>query len=773
MPDASSSADRAPIERLAEEFVARYRAGERPPLSEFIDHQPELAEQIKELFPTLVLMEQFKPATADHTGSFAGTPPAAVGTPLEKLGDYRILREIGRGGMGIVYEAEQMSLGRHVALKMLGGQSLLDPRQLARFEREAKAAARLHHTNIVPVYGVGSADSLNYYAMQYIAGMGLDVVLAEMRKLPQQATPSVEDVARAHSAEQVVTLPGQSSETGQRSDSGRAYWQSVARVGVQVAEALHYAHQQGILHRDIKPSNLLLDGQGTVWVTDFGLAKVHDSENLTQTGDIVGTLRYLAPERFNGQGDQRSDLYSLGLTLYELLALRPAFDAEDRNQLVRQVMEAEPPRLGTLASHLPRDLETIVHKAISREPQDRYSSGQELAADLRRFLEDRPIQARRISSVERFGRWCRRNPLVASLAGGVAAALVAVAVVSTVFAFHLSESEHQANKDKNDLEIAAQDLRNEQGKLKTAADHQAHLLGQQYVDRGVRSLNAGDYGEAALWFVEALDKDGADPDRAAVHRQRLSNTLRACPRPLHVWFHNGPVTQSAYSADGHVVATCTDRTVYLWDAETGERIAELAHDQDVLSLNFSTKGARLTIVSGNLTALKPDQTVDANVRIWDARMGKPLTPPLRHNYCWDVSPAGDCVVVSADSHSFQVWDVDAGKFLGEPIPLPDKKSLLERLQFRQNGRKVLAISGLERDVDIALWDARTGQPASDPRRLKTYSYGGGAGGGGLWRPGFGPVRLRGSLPPRSRRRGQKCRLWRWHPRRDPQWGQPI
>ena len=526
---------------------------------------------------------------------------------LRALGDYRILREIGRGGMGVVYEAEQVSLGRHVALKVLSGQARLDNRHLARFEREAKAAARLHHTNIVPVYGVGSADGLHYYVMQYIGGLGLDAVLDEMRRAnpkgthePGTGTVSVEEVARSLSLQKAepapapVALPGRPSSVSNRSDTGREYWRSVARVGVQVADALHYAHQHGIVHRDIKPSNLLLDGQGTVWVTDFGLAKANDSADLTHTGDIVGTIRYMAPERFNGLGDTRSDLYSLGLTLYELLALQPAFNSPDRNKLLREVMDAEPVRLRQLVPGLPRDFETIVHKAVARDPNDRYSSAEEMAADLRRFVEDRPILARRVSSTERFARWCRRNPVVAGLSGGVIAALVAVAVVSTVLAVHLSASadaardaERRTNEDKGRLEAAAI----EQGQL---VDQQQRLLGTQFVGNGVRSIESGDYGEAALWFTQALEKDGANAERAALHRQRLTNTLRACPRPLHVWFHDDAPSADP-SSDGRVVLYAAGRKVYLRDAATGkEIIAPLEHDETVFKAEFSRSGTRVT-----------------------------------------------------------------------------------------------------------------------------------------------------------------------------------
>ena len=206
----------------------------------------------------------------------------------------------------------------------------------------------------------------------------------------------------------------------------------MARIGVQVADALEYAHRQGTLHRDIKPANLLLDNRGTVWIADFGLAKLADLDDLTHSGDMVGTLRYMAPEQFEGKADARSDVYSLGLTLYELLTLRPAFDEKDRRRLIRQVTQEEPPRPRKLNPAIPRDLETIVVKAMACHPEHRYQTAGRLAADLRCFLEDRPIRARRATPLGRLWRWCRRNRAVAALAGTALALLVAVAVVASV-----------------------------------------------------------------------------------------------------------------------------------------------------------------------------------------------------------------------------------------------------------------------------------------------------------------------------------------------------
>ncbi len=364
---ADSSADRDPLDRLAEEFVARFRAGERPSLTEYADRLPDRADEVRDLFPALVEMEQLKPVTADQTGGYV--PTVEPSDPV-RLGDFRILRRVGAGGMGVVYEAVQESLGRHVALKLLPAEAFLEPKKLERFRREAKSAAKLHHTNIVPVFGTGEADGRHFYAMQFISGHLLDAVIDEVKRLKEKSgavapvpsaravsavaaalvtgtfaaapeSPSSLTVTHAPTPPDGRPLPAPSgllsdantATSPSFSGGGNSYWATVARVGAQVADALAYAHQQGIQHRDIKPANLLLDLRGTVWITDFGLAKASDADDgLTQMGDIVGTLRYMAPERFDGTGDHRADIYALGLTLYELLTLTPAFAASNRRQ---------------------------------------------------------------------------------------------------------------------------------------------------------------------------------------------------------------------------------------------------------------------------------------------------------------------------------------------------------------------------------------------------------------------------------------------------------
>jgi serine/threonine protein kinase len=329
------------LDRLAEEFAVRFRRGERPSLKEYLDRYPDLADDIREMLPAMVAMEQVEKDVRGAEVSSAGPPGRAAATPLQQVGDYRILREIGRGGMGVVYEAEQLSLGRRVAVKVLVSPPGGNAQNVERFRREARAAARLHHTNIVPVFEVCQDGEVCFYVMQYIPGQGLDQVLDELRalrsgrldagpiahslksgsftvSLDAQEVPARDGQAAGPATSTSTLLPGQTDLSSVESARG-PYFRSVAEIGLQVALGLDYAHERSIVHRDIKPSNLLLDLAGVVWITDFGLAKCTD-DGLTHTGDIVGTLRYMAPERFLGHADARCDVYGLGLTLYELLA---------------------------------------------------------------------------------------------------------------------------------------------------------------------------------------------------------------------------------------------------------------------------------------------------------------------------------------------------------------------------------------------------------------------------------------------------------------------
>jgi serine/threonine protein kinase len=437
MTDRDQQQDQDLLDQLAEEFACRCRRGEHPALQEYEQRFPMLADQLRQLLPSVALLEEFK----RDRGRTSSNLDLLVGEKPDQLGDFRLIREIGQGGMGVVYEAVQESLGRRVALKVLPRQSLADPKRLERFRREAQAAARLHHTNVVPVFGLFEAQGWHFYVMQYIAGRGLDQVLAERRRsdsrqdtkptgpitvgdiafqlaLPPSPPPLV--VPPAKMAPAIDSLPS--------SDEFRCITTWIA----QAAAALEYAHAQGVIHRDIKPANLLLDDRGSIWVTDFGLARLAEQDGLTNPGDVLGTLRYMAPESFQGESGARGDIYSLGLTFYELLTLRTPFTESHPGRLLREIGEGQLPRPRQIRREIPRDLETIALKAIARDPAQRYASAGEFAADLQRFLADQPIHARRTSKAERLWRWSRRNRALATLGAVALSSLVLAATMGWV-----------------------------------------------------------------------------------------------------------------------------------------------------------------------------------------------------------------------------------------------------------------------------------------------------------------------------------------------------
>ncbi|QDU80118.1 Serine/threonine-protein kinase PrkC [Polystyrenella longa] len=404
-------------------YMSLIEEGDAPPLEVYLDQWPEIAAVLRPALEGLALIHHAgdKPSeSSQEKGNYA-----TVGKPI---GDFQIVREIGRGGMGVVYEAIQLSLGRHVALKVLPLASGFDEVRLQRFRNEAHAAAGLHHTNIVPVFAVGVDRGVHYYAMQLINGQTLSDVIQEMREVNSlehlssnhsQSTSREEEKSVSHSVgaqEQSQIETGRleystvlSSDTATR----QHYYRSVVRMIHQASLAVEHAHQYGVVHRDIKPANLLLDSTGKIWVTDFGLAQVQALDTgLTRTGDPMGTLRYMSPEQAAGNKgaiDHRTDIYSLGVTLYELLTLHPAIVGDGYRDLINHVVEKEPVSPRSIDPALPSELDTIVMKAISKNSADRYRDAKSLADDLERWIEDKPIQARPPTLFDRLSKWRRRN----------------------------------------------------------------------------------------------------------------------------------------------------------------------------------------------------------------------------------------------------------------------------------------------------------------------------------------------------------------------------
>jgi hypothetical protein len=480
----------ARLAQALDRYQEAVQAGNPRAAEELLAQYPELTADLKECVASLEFIRRaaVKPAAVEPGGS----------EPVNGLlGDFRLLREVGRGGMGVVYEAVQVSLSRRVALKVLPFAATLDPRQLRRFQHEAHAAAQLHHTNIVPVYAVGCERGVHFYAMQFIEGQTLAAVIRDLRRVPARGSTSAEGATDPQPTARYAppdrpapissgdatpfVLAGHSTE---RTTTSGVFFRSVAHLGMQAAEALDHAHQLGVVHRDIKPANLLVDTRGNLWVTDFGLARFHGDAGLTLTGDLIGTLRYMSPEQALAKRvvvDHRTDIYSLGVTLYELLTLRHAFPGEDRQELLRQIAFEEPPAPRRLNKAIPVELETIVLKAIAKNPAARYATAQELADDLRRFLEDKPIKARRPTLFEVAAKWARRHKTVVRAAGVVLLLAVVALAVGTFLIWQ--------EKDRTAQEKARAEVEEARAKAAYRAEAEERQRAQENLRLAFEALN--------------------------------------------------------------------------------------------------------------------------------------------------------------------------------------------------------------------------------------------------------------------------------------------
>ena len=634
MKDDSSVEDL--IDEIADEFVTRMHAGESPKISEYCLRYPKIASELRDFLRPLKMLEAGKADSIKRRLEDEGE--------IEQVQDYRIVRELGRGGMGIVYEAFHQPLGRRVALKVLPKRISGDKQALGRFNREARAIAKLHHTNIVPLFEVGEDDGRSFLVMQLIAGQSLSSLIADAKSICALA-PDRDERKRASASlsgsNRLAKLSDPSTSELLRENAFR--W--VANIGAQTADALAYAHHRDIIHRDVKPSNILLDDQGVVWLTDFGLAKMDDDDGLTQTGDFVGTLRYIAPERFNQQCDERADIYGLGLTLYELLTLQPAYRSTDRMALMDLVRTSAPPSLRSLNARVPHDLETIVLKACDREPASRYGSACELANDLRRFIADEPILARRVSVTEHLFRWCRRNKSLVAALATVAALLATIAIVTTIMAINSRRLRQEAEGHQAVAEDRGEALRqslyyaqmNLGGSL--ASDH----VGVDSLDELTASWNPKrDQEDLRGWEWYYL--------RSLIHDD--GQILKG---------HKKGVWSFAWSPDQTMMATASlDKTVCIWDAESRTILQTLKHPDPVWTVAWSP--------NGNRVATSCD---DGRLRIWNADTWDKSRTMDAHvgNHVGTVnwSPDGRFLVSSSSDHTARIWAADSGMPIGRPL----------------------------------------------------------------------------------------------------------
>ncbi len=567
--------------------------------------------------PTAALLRQGLPAT----------PRASEPTHIRYFGDYEILREIARGGMGVVFRARQASLNRTVALKMILAGQLADDNDVKRFHTEAEAAANLDHPGIVPIFEVGQHEGQHYFSMGFVDGKSLSQRLAE------------------------GPLPSREA----------------AELIRRVSEAIEYAHQHGVIHRDLKPANILLDQNGNPRVTDFGLAKkLQGDSGLTGSGQIMGTPSYMPPEQAGGnRGDvgPAADVYALGATLYCLVTGRPPFQAATAMDTVIQVISDEPVPPRRLNTSIPRDLETICLKCLEKDTIKRYASAADFGGDLRRFLNGEPILARAVGRAERTWRWCRRNPLVAGLTGGIALALVLGTVVATYFAVLAHEEAGRANE-------AAGKAIDESRR----ADQEAHRAHDQEQLSDRRRFIAEMNLAQQAWQDSNIDLfrqrlAAQEPKRPDDHDWRgfqwyyLDRLRELDLRTLRG--HADSVTSVSFSPDGRTVASSSgDGSVKLWNVATGAEIRTLrGHAGTVTSVAFSPDG-------NTLASAGKDQVV----KLWNAESGQ-----LIHT----LKP-GDGVVVS----------------------------FVLNVAFSPDGRTLASASA---DGKVKLWNVATGQESRDPQ----------------------------------------------------------
>jgi WD40 repeat protein/serine/threonine protein kinase len=733
--------DDSRIIRALQEYQAAIRAGHKPSRSEFQARHPDIAEALAECLDGLEFVHGVAPHLSDPGLALSA---ATEIRPEGPLGDFRIAREIGRGGMGVVYEAVQISLGRRVALKVLPFAAALDAKQLQRFKNEAQAAAQLHHTNIVPVHYVGCERGVHFYAMQYIEGQTLAAVIRGLQRNVEVAMTNDERMTNEQSQSPKEHAPEANAQTDFRHStldilssfgiSHSSFFRTVANLGQQAAEALEHAHQLGVIHRDIKPANLLIDIRGNVWVTDFGLAHFQSNPGLTLSGDLLGTLRYMSPEQALAKRapvDARTDVYSVGMTLYELLTLEPAYNGRNREEVLRQIAFEDPRLPSRLNKAVPVELETIVLKAMAKGPEERYATAQELADDLRRFLEDKPIKAKRPSLRQRAVKWARRHKTVvragmimlvlSTAVSGVNAALIWRAYQNLWWTNQaLRQTLYIQTIDLADREWSANNL----GRLDELLNAcSADLRGWEwnYLKRQPQAENIPPLRHSAA-VISAVFSPPDDRWIASGSVDGYITVWDASTGQKRFAFqaHHGQIHNLAFSPNGRRLATASwDGTAKIWDFDLGRAEVKksppivLTGPEAVSSVAFSPDGHRLASVGD-----------DRMVRVWDVATGQELLILRGHtSHVWGIaySPDGDYLASTSKDTTVRIWDARSGRelrTLGHRAPV-------YTVAFSRDGRWLASTSGdysTKADGEIKIWDVQTGNEVRTLRGHTSHVY---------------------------------------------------
>jgi WD40 repeat protein/serine/threonine protein kinase len=610
-------------------------------------------------------LEGFCPAcTAKLTFDLPAEPsPRDAAVTALEFGDYELFEEIGRGGMGVVYRARQRSLDRVVALKMILSGRFAGKGSVERLRAEATAAAALQHPNIVAIHEIGEIEGQHFFTMDYVEGRSLAEVISDLRF-------TIYDFRR--SARWLKTL----------------------------AEAIHYAHEHGVLHRDLKPSNVLVDAHDQPRVTDFGLAKqfvvpasagagdagpakAGTTSELSLTGHPIGSPSFMPPEQAAGRRNAigpHSDVYGLGALLYHLLTGRAPFAAATLEATLAQVLQNDPVPPRALNASVPRDLETICLKCLEKEPARRYQTARELAEELARFEKDEPIFARPATPAEKLWRWARRNPRVASLTASLIAVFLA-GLAGVLWQWRRAERHAQTETRQR--------------------QHLEQVLAHREIQEAEELFGAADAPSALARLARVLRQNPTNHVTAT--RLLSALTFRGFALPMTApLMHEATVMCAQFSPDGQRVVTgAADGAVRVWDAQSGRRLLDLPpHGRRVRHAVFSPDGERIATASEDRTA-----------RVWDARTGKPVTPPLRH---WakirriHFSPDGKRVATASGDSMAQLWDSQTGRAAAPTLQHGD---YVNEAIFSPDGKRVATVS---EDTTACVWDAVTGRRLAGP-----------------------------------------------------------
>ncbi len=580
---------------LVEQVTELSKLDDHQAINLLLEQHPRHSHRLRQLLPTLAVLADM----GDRDGQLDRMEKKEEFSAQSELGDFRIIRELGRGGMGIVFEAEQLSLGRRVALKVLPFATILDDRQLQRFKNEARAAAMLKHPNIVSVYSVGCERGVHFYAMELIDGPSLADVISALQhsEIGNRGSQSATVVSDSE------TAPLAALSTHYSRDN-KSFYRNVAKLGMEASRALHYAHQKNVIHRDIKPSNLLLEPDGNINIADFGLARIQSDDGLTLTGDMIGTLRYMSPQQVEGHFvDERTDIYSLGITLYELIALHPAFPEHDRPKLLRAISEHNPTSLKKFDSHIPRDLLTIIGRCCEREPDARYRTAHALADDLMRFLEHRPIKARPASPLRQAARWMKRRPGVSALIAITASLLVFLAVAGPISVWRQNSLVLQLEQRLYDSSIVNASDAIRKGDMNTASDALSRLSRSRHFHR-FRGFEYGYLLKQTRAAEDATQLRWSSQVFCVRQSPRMQSEVAFCTWAGDVTMLNRETRETrpfgktdrhqifVYSVaffhrSPHLASAGLDRSVKIWNEESGNLERSLSFDKGVLAVAVS------------------------------------------------------------------------------------------------------------------------------------------------------------------------------------------